>query len=49
MGDGLEGNHMESVKKGIENVETNERIPYFIIQAGQKMLIVLDDRFIANY
>ncbi len=49
VGDGLEGNHMESVKKGIENVETNERIPYFIIQAGQKTLIVLDDRFIANY
>lgn len=49
VGDGLEGNHMESVKKGIENVETNEKIPYFIIQAGQKTLIVLDDRFIANY
>lgn len=47
LGEGQDmGNHYESIKHGIKNVKTNEKMPFIVVQASQKVLIVLDDRFI---
>lgn len=43
------GQPSESTAEYINKIRTNEEMPYFMIKTPEKLIIVIDERFINSY